>query len=153
MWRKAKDVVMAVRGEIEGYWKNFEQAAFPVGTQQRCAAMQQVVGYWKCCGREMPAPGSRHAQVDRRSAHWHLRARNFLSLQLIGLSFGAGICPSTRRASRGQVGKRGGHRAVRRLARPYSNPSIDTLAVVISVGHRISVRPFATAIFCVPLTE
>jgi hypothetical protein len=35
----------------------------------------------------------------------------------------------------------------------YSNPSIDTLAVVISVGHRISVRPFATAIFCVPLTE
>jgi hypothetical protein len=27
------------------------------------------------------------------------------------------------------------------------------LAVVISVGHRISVRPFATAIFCVPLTE
>src|SRR5215467_11471582 len=45
------------------------------------------------------------------------------------------------------------HRAVRRSASPYSNPSIDTLAVVISVGHRISVRPFATAIFCVPLTE
>ncbi len=41
----------------------------------------------------------------------------------------------------------------RRLAMLYSNPSIDTLAVVISVGHRISVRPFATAIFCVPLTE
>jgi hypothetical protein len=36
---------------------------------------------------------------------------------------------------------------------PYSNPSIDTLAVVISVGHRISVRPFATAIFCIPLTK
>jgi hypothetical protein len=36
---------------------------------------------------------------------------------------------------------------------PYSNPSIDTLAVVISVGHRISVRPVATATFCVPLTE
>jgi hypothetical protein len=43
--------------------------------------------------------------------------------------------------------------AVRRLAMPHSNPSIDTLAVVISVGHRISVRPFATAIFCFPLTE
>ena len=39
------------------------------------------------------------------------------------------------------------------LGHSYSNPSIDTLAVVISVGHRISVRPFATAIFCVPLTE
>src|SRR5215813_12616373 len=38
-------------------------------------------------------------------------------------------------------------------AMPYSNPSIDTLAVVISVGHRISVRPFATATFCLPLTE
>src|SRR5262245_42205695 len=47
----------------------------------------------------------------------------------------------------------GGHHSVRRLAPRYSNPSIDTLAVVISVGHRISVRPFATAIFCVPLTE
>ena len=41
----------------------------------------------------------------------------------------------------------------RSAQRPYSNPSIDTLAVVISVGHRTSVRPFATAIFCVPLTE
>ena len=40
-----------------------------------------------------------------------------------------------------------------RLATPHYNPRIDTLAVVISVGHRISVRPFATAIFCVPLTE
>ena len=40
-----------------------------------------------------------------------------------------------------------------RFAKPYSNPSIDILAVVISVGHRISVRPFATATFCVPLTE
>src|SRR5246127_1443191 len=74
-------------------------------------------------------------------------------LHLIGPTFRAGTCPSTRRASRGQAGKRGGHRAVSRLAMPYSNPSIDTLAVVISVGHRISVRPFATAIFCVPLTE
>jgi hypothetical protein len=43
--------------------------------------------------------------------------------------------------------------AVIALAMLYSNPSIDTLAVVISVGHRISVRPVATAIFCVPLTE
>src|SRR5262249_23647061 len=34
----------------------------------------------------------------------------------------------------------------------YSNPRIDTLAVVISVGHRISVRPVATATFCVPLS-
>lgn len=41
----------------------------------------------------------------------------------------------------------------KREAMPYSNPSTDTLAVVISVGHRISVRPFATAIFCVPLIE
>ena len=49
--------------------------------------------------------------------------------------------------------QRGGHHAARRLAMLYSNPRIDTLAVVISVGHRISVRPFATAIFCVPLTE
>ena len=38
-------------------------------------------------------------------------------------------------------------------ATPYSNPSIATLAVVISVGHRISVSPFATATLCVPLTE
>ena len=46
-----------------------------------------------------------------------------------------------------------GHRAVTRFAKPYSNPSIDIFAVVISVGHRISARPFATATFCVPLTE
>jgi len=39
------------------------------------------------------------------------------------------------------------------MSMPHSNPRIDTLAVVISVGHKISVRPFATAIFCVPLTE
>src|SRR5215470_1904075 len=39
------------------------------------------------------------------------------------------------------------------LAESYCNPSIDILAVVISVGQRISVRPFATATFCVPLTE
>ena len=35
---------------------------------------------------------------------------------------------------------------------PISNPSIDTFAVVISVGHKTSVRPVATATFCFPLT-
>ena len=48
---------------------------------------------------------------------------------------------------------RGGARALGQATIPYSKPSIDTLAVVISVGQRISVRPFATATFCVPLTE
>lgn len=31
-----------------------------------------------------------------------------------------------------------------------SKPNIDTFAVVISVGHRTSVRPVATAAFCTP---
>ena len=35
----------------------------------------------------------------------------------------------------------------------YSNPSTDTLAVVISVGQRISVRPVAAATFCLPSTS
>ena len=54
-----------------------------------------------------------------------------------------------------RIGKMTGQATTRpkREAMPYSNPSIDTLAVVISVGHRISVRPFATAIFCVPSIE
>src|SRR4029077_675107 len=39
------------------------------------------------------------------------------------------------------------------VCKAYSNPSIDTFAVVISFGNRISLRPFATATFCVPLTE
>lgn len=36
-------------------------------------------------------------------------------------------------------------RAVRRLATAYFNPSIDTLAVVISVGQSTSVSPVAVA--------
>ncbi len=35
---------------------------------------------------------------------------------------------------------------------PAPKPRIDTLAVVISVGHRISVRPVATATFWTPPT-
>ena len=35
---------------------------------------------------------------------------------------------------------------------PCHSPNIETFAVAIGVGHRILVRPCATATFCVPFT-
>jgi hypothetical protein len=37
-------------------------ARSPSGTKPRCAAVQQVVGYWKCCGPS--APLGRTAALD-----------------------------------------------------------------------------------------
>jgi len=82
---------------------------------------------------------------------WPLAARAQQAARLPTIGFLGANNATFERASTDVIGY--SHRAVRRSATPYSNPSIDTLAVVISVGHRISVRPFATAIFCVPLTE